>query len=418
MRYGTTTGIKIAEPVRGQIEVKWSAVDGDLPAEHLARTLDAVVGSLDLAPFLACAKSTEGVAGRPILSPRMMLVLWLYAIIDGVGSAMAIERLTTAHIAYRWIVGDLRPSHDVISRFRVHQGEAFSAVLSEVLARLLEAGLLDLDVVGQDGTRLRASAGAPSFRSAPALHDCREHARLHLQAVLSQQNDPELSPTAKATRLAKARDYVARVEGAIQALATLPEDKKGEPRASTTDPDARVMKMGDGGFRPAYNVQFAVAGSEQGGPRTIVGVQLTNLGSDMGSLTPMADDVEKRTGERPKKVLADTGHFNLKDMAECKKKGTTPIVPPPRPRKKDGQSEKDRLTVDEWRDAKMSVGDRSLYKRRPSLSELANAALKGTYRMDQLRVRGLPRVMSTILLYSLCFDIHQNIKELAKMIAG
>lgn len=417
MRYGTTTGVKTSEPVRGQIELKWSAVDGELPADHLARTLDALVGSLDMGPFLARAKTVDGVAGRPMLSPRMMLVLWLYAIIDGVGSAMAIERLTTAHVAYRWIVGDLRPSHDVISRFRVHQGEAFSKVLAEILARLLEAGLLDLDVVAQDGTRLRASAGAPSFRSAPALEECREHARLHLAAVISQANDPELSPAAKATRIAKARDYAARVEAAIQALATLPENKTGEPRASTTDPDARVMKMGDGGFRPAYNVQFTVAGSEEGGPRTIVGVVVTNVGSDMGSLTPMADDVESRTGERPKKVLADSGHFKRSDLAEVEKKGTKPIVPPPRPRKKDGESDRERLSVDEWRDAAMPIGDRRLYKRRPSLSELANAALKGTYRLDRLLVRGLPRVMSTILLYTVCFNIHQNINKLATMVA-
>lgn len=412
------TGIKIIAPVRGQVEVKWSAVDGELPADHFARVLDRVVGSLDVGPFLARAKSIKGAPGRPLLCPRMMLVLWLYAIIDGVAAATEIEELTRSHLAYRWIVGDLRTSHDVISRFRVEQGEGFSKVLSEVLARLLEAGLLDLDVVAQDGTRLRASAGAPSFRTAPALDDCREHARLHLKAVLAQAKDPELSQTMKVVREAKAREYAARVEAAIEALSTLPANKKHEPRASTTDPDARVMKMGDGGFRPAYNVQLAVAGSEMGGPRAIVGVLVTKVGSDMGSLTPMANDVEKRTGSRPATVLADSNHYKISDLDEVERLGTRPVVPPPRPRKKTGAAAEEQPTVDEWREQEMSPADRQLYRRRASLSELANAALKGTYRMDQLLVRGLPRVTATITLYALCFTLHQNIGRLASLIAG
>ena len=191
-----------------------------------------------------------------------------------------------------------------------------------------------------------------------------------------------------------------------------------KPRASTTDPDARVMKMGDGGFRPAYNVQLAVAGSEMGGPRAIVGVLVTNVGSDMGSLTPMANDVEKRTGLRPETVLADSNHFKRADLDEVARLGTRPVVPPPRPYKKKGMPAEDQPTVEEWRDQAMSPEDRQLYRRRASLSELANAALKGTYRMDRLLVRGLPRVTSTITLYALCFTLHQNIERLAKLIVG
>jgi transposase len=416
-------GVKVIEPVRGQSEIHFSSPDGDLPAGHLARALDRVVGTLDLGPFLNGAKSIKGLAGRPVLSPRMMLVLWLYAIIDGVAAATEIERLTTSHVAYRWIVGDLRPCHDVISRFRVSQSEAFSKALNEILAQLLRAGVLDLDVVAQDGTRLRASAGSASFRTAPALEECREHARLHLHAVLAQADDPELSQTMKIARLAKARDYQERVEAAIVALETLPKEvkgpkaRKGERRASTTDPDARNMKMGDGGFRPAYNIQLAVAGKETGGPRTIVGIQVTNVGSDMGSLTPMANDVEARTGQLPGAVIADTNHFKRADMRAMEERGIHPIVPPPRPRPTTATGEQ-RISVDDWRKAQMSPEDQQIYRRRASLSELANAVLKGTYRLDRLLVRTLPRVTSTILLYSLCFTLHQNLKKLTGMISG
>lgn len=417
------SGVKVTEPVRGQVELHWSSLDGDLPADHLARTLNRVVGTLDLGPFLKAARSIQGLAGRPVLSPRMILVLWLYAIIDGVSAATEIERLTTSHVAYRWIVGNLRPAHDVISRFRVSQAEAFSTVLNEILAHLLHGGLLDLDVVGQDGTRIRASAGSASFRTAPALEKCREEARLHTIAVLAQADDPALAQATKVVRLTKAREHEERIDAAIAGLATLPKDRKGpkgrkgKPRVSTTDPDARVMKMGHGGYSPAYNIQLAVAGKATG-PRTIVGVQVTNVGSDMGSLTPMANDIEARTGQLPRVVLADTNHFKRSDMQAVEELGARPIVPPPRPSATTTESAEQRMSVQDWRKATMTPEDQELYRRRASLPELANAVLKGQYRLDRLLVRSLPRVKSTMLLYSLCFTIHQNLANLTGMMSG
>jgi transposase len=388
------------------MEIKYSSIDDELSRDHLARALNSIVGSLDLGPFVTRARSVVGSTGRPVLSPQMLLTLWLYAIIDGVGSAREIERLTKEHAAYRWIVGNLSVAHETLSQFRAHQGEAFSKALNEILARLLEAGLIDVDVVAQDGTRIRASAGAPSFRSALALAECREHAALHLKAVLAQGDAPEVSKTAHATRVAKALDYQQRVAQAKAALLTLPLSTS-TPRASTTDPDARVMKMGDGGFRPAYNAQFVVAGSEEGGPRAIVGVRVANIGSDMGSLEPLVNDVEARTGKLPKKVLADSNHFKHSDIAAVVARGVEAVVPPPRPR-----GETDKISVEEWRNAKMSPENRQAFRRRASLAEHANAVLKGSYRLDRLLVRGLPRVTSTITLYCLCFTLHQNIKRL------
>jgi transposase len=407
-------GVKIVEPCRGQVAMKWSSIDGDLPADHLARALDRIVGSLDIGPFLRRSRSLAGGKGRPVVSPRMMLVLWLYAIIDGVGSAREIERLTTAHDAYKWIVGNLAVSHDAISIFRVAHGAAFSQILREILTRLLAVGLLDLSVVAQDGTRIRASAGAPSFRTLPALEECREHAKLHLEAVLLQAKDPELSHAARATREAKARDYASRVEAAVEALATLPENRKGEPRASTTDPDARVMKMGDGGFRPAYNVQLAIAGDDTGGPRAVVGLQVTTMGSDMGSLMPMANDIETRTSRKPGAVLADTGHFKRDDLEALRSAGIRPVVPPPRPRKCDSQLEQESL--EDWRFRKMTPGEKLLFRRRSSLCEHANAAIKGTYGLDQFLVRGIDKVTACATLYALTFTVHQNLHRLLDLI--
>jgi len=127
------------------------------------------------------------------------------------------------------------------------------------------------------------------------LSDLREQAALHIKAVFAGADDPEASEREKRAREAAALDIQRRVEAAIQTVNELQTESKENPRASTTDADARAIKMGDGGFRPAYNIQLATAGDPMGGPRTIVGVRVTNVGSDMGSIAPMLDDIEPRT---------------------------------------------------------------------------------------------------------------------------
>jgi len=307
--------VRTRQPVRGQLEFKTTSIDDLIPRDHVVRALDMVVQRLDLTPLKKRAKVVGSIGGRPIASPEMLLTLWLYAIARGVGSAREVERLTKSDNAFAWIVGDLSPSHDVIAAFRVDNGKAFSLLLTDVLASLLEQGLLDLDTIGQDGTRIRASAGAPSFRSAGALEECRQHAKTHLKAVLAGANDDEISEKARVAREAKAREYLERVEKAAATVEALRATKE-EPRVSTTDPDARVMKMADGGFRPGYNLQFAVAGKATGGPRSIVGVRVTNLGSDYGSVVPMFDDIIERLRRGPKVILADGGHFRREDVEQ------------------------------------------------------------------------------------------------------
>ena len=245
----------------------------------------------------------------------MMLTLWCFAISEGVGSARKIARLIRRDTAYRWIVGDLTVSHGKLSKFRREHGAAFDALFTDVVATLMHKGLLSLDLVTQDGTQTRAAASAPSFRSFGSLLHCREQAALHLKAVLADDTN-EHTKAERVRREATARDYQARVEAGATA------------RASTTDVDARVMKMGDGGFRPALNVQYAVAGSGEGGPRAIVGVMITNVGSDMGCLTSMIEQIEARTGETPKTLLADGGYTRHDDIVQATQHEVTVLVPP------------------------------------------------------------------------------------------
>lgn len=266
---------RIAEPVRNQGVLRFEIPEDALPPTHPARVLWDVTGTLDLSRFLVGIKAVEGTAGRRALSPRMKLTLWLYAVSQGVGSAREIARLVESDCVYRWIVGSLEVKHDTLSGFRRCQGAALDGLMTDILASLLHKGVLSLDVVAQDGMRVRACATAPSFRSYGSLLACREQAALHLKAVLAEADDPEVSGRCRVAREAAARDFQRRVEEAIKTVKELREQNPDRvARASTTDAKARVMKMADGGFRPAYNVRMATAGSPLGGPRTKVGVQV------------------------------------------------------------------------------------------------------------------------------------------------
>ena len=196
--------VRTREPFRGQGVMRFEIPDDALPADHRARLVWRVVGTLDLSAFTEAAKSVEGHAGRPLVSVEMLLTLWLYAISVGVGSARAIERMTKSDEAFLWIVGDQQVSHDRLSQFRVRHLEALDRLFTDVLGALLHKGLLSLELVAQDGTRVRASATAPSFRREASLEECREQAALHVRAVLAQANDPEATDAEKVARLAAA----------------------------------------------------------------------------------------------------------------------------------------------------------------------------------------------------------------------
>ncbi|MFH1418594.1 MAG: IS1182 family transposase [Planctomycetota bacterium] len=406
---------RILEPQRSQGEIRFEFPDEALPPTHTARLLWDVLGTLDLSRFGADCASVEGGPGRALLSPRMLLTLWLYAISTGVGSAREIARLTTSDTAYRWIVGDVRVSHHKLSGFRVGYGEALDALMTDVLATLMEKGLLSLELVAQDGTRTRAAATAPSFRTYGSLLECQKQAALHIKAVLASADDPEYTRAQHAARAAAARNYQERVEAAIATVVELQKTRSPSnkaARASTTDAEARVMKMGDGGFRPAYNVQYAVAGREDGGPRTIVGVQVTNSGSDMGSLTPMAEQIEQRTGELPRTVLADGGHAKLEDIVQMKRMGIDVLVPPSDRAKPIDQLGDADPEVVAWRLQMETAEAKKTYRARAGLCELANAHQKDHHGVTQFLVRGINKVKCVVLLSVVASDLLQHAQRL------
>jgi transposase len=397
--------------------MRFEMPEDTLPEDHRARLLWQVVEKLDLSAFTADAKAREGVQGRPVTSVRMLLTLWLYAISVGIGSAREVARLTTSEDAFRWIVGDQRVSHDTLASFRIDHGPALDKLFTDVLAVLVHRGLVSLDLVAQDGTRVRASASAPSFRREASLEECREQAALHLKAVLAEQPDGEASAAEKRARLAAARAYQQRVDEAIATVREMQADttrKKAaaEPRASTTDAEARNMKMANGGFRPGYNVQMATAGSPLGGPRTIVGVHVTNKGSDMGSIAPMLAQIHARTGKLPKTVLADANHANHSCIRRCAELGVEAIIPVPSRSQNPGAKGDDDAAVVAWR-ARMNTKEaKEKYRARASLCELPNAHLKQHQGIRQALVRGLGKVTCLAMLAALSANLVQHAARL------
>jgi len=401
---------------RNQIELRAVDLEATISLDHPARNVWAFVERLDLLALYGAIGSVEGRAGRAAIDPKILLALWLYATVDGVGSAREIERLTEAHDAYRWICGGVNVNHHTLSDFRCARVELLDEWLTHSVAGLLKQDLVKLERVAQDGMRVRASAGAASFRRRSTLERCLAQAQAQVQAL---KGESEADPDASNRRRGAARERAAlerqkRVAQALEQLAQVEEQKKkkpvakkehesdeqykkrSEPRASSTDSEARVMKMGDGGFRPAYNVQFTTATDSQ----IIVGVDVNNIGSDLGQLSPMLDQVEQRYGERPAEWLVDGGYARHNDIEDADGRGITVYAPVPKP--KDPSRDPylarsdDSVAIAQWRERMGSDAAKEIYKQRAATAECVNAIARG---------RGLNKVKAVALWYALAHNL-------------
>lgn len=406
-------GVRLREANRSQMA--WGRIDLDaqLPEEHPARAIMSVVERLDLSALYAQIKARGETAGASAIDPKIVLSLWVYATSEGEGSGREIARLTEMHAAYRWLRGGVDIGYHTLTDFRAEQGEVFDALITQVLALLMKQELVDLHRVAQDGTRVRASAGASSFRREQTLSTLMQEAQAHLAAVTREAADPAISARKAAARKRGARERLQRLEAAIAQIPEVTETKKrsgakdATVRVSTTDADARVMKMGDGGFRPAFNVQFATTTDEA---RVIVGVAVTNRGSDQGESTPMLEQIERRTGQRPSELLVDGGYAQHDAIDEAAGKHVTVLAPVPKPRKgdtrdphtpRDGDSE----AVAAWRQRMGTDEAKEIYKQRAATAETVNADAKQHRGLDAFAVRGLGKALGSASLFALTYNI-------------
>jgi transposase len=406
----------VQRPNRAQLELRPVDLEGLLPAGHRARIVWEFVEGLDLGPLYAEIRAVEGHAGRPAIDPSILMALWLYATVEGVGSARAIARLCEEHDAYRWICGGVSVNYHTLADFRVAHGGYLDAQLTTSVATLMAEGLVELTRVAQDGVRVRASAGAASFRRRGRLETCLAEATAQVEALRRELDD---DPGATTRRQAAARQRAAeeRRERVRKALAQLPEieakkkaDEKDKARVSTTDPEARVMKMADGGFRPAFNAQFATATAAQ----LIVGVDVSNAGSDLGQLAPMAEQLRERYGQAPAEMLVDGGFAAHDDIIAVARPevGCTVYAPVPEPRDPTRDPHQPRPgdpeAIAQWRQRMGTEEAKVIYKERAATSECVNAIARNRG-LRQFLVRGLEKVKAVLLWFALAHNLMRTV---------
>lgn len=400
------TPVRYETANRTQVELTPTDLEALLPPGHAARLVWRFVEGRNLAAFYAAIKAREGGPGRTPIDPKILLALWLYATIDGVGSAREVDRLCYAHDAYRWIRGGVSVNYHTLSDFRVAHAAALDDLLTQSIATLRQRGIVTLARVAQDGTRLRASAGVGSFRREGTLRECLREARKLVERT-QRQTDGGVTRVDAAQQRA-ATEGLARVEEALAQLPAVAEAKQRNgsttvPRTSTTDPDARVMKMSDGGFRPAYNIQFATDHDSH----AIVGVAVTNGGSDQQQLVPMLQQVEARVG-RPAVWLADGGYVTYDAIEETARRDVELLLPVPRRR---GSTEPvpaqptDTPAVRQWRARMDTDAAKQVYRIRGATAERTNADAKTHRTLHGLGVRGLPKVHTWVLWIALAHNL-------------
>lgn len=302
-------------------QVSWRMMDVErlIPDDHPARAIWEFVGTLDLSGYMEQFRAVEGRAGRPALHPRLLISLWIYAYSQGIGSARAIEHLCTNEPAFQWLTGtDVVNAHS-LSDFRVAHGETLKGLFQQVLGLLRAEGLITLERVMQDGTKIRASAASDTFRTGEGIEKALQEVREQIEAV-DQLSEEESSKRATKARERARRQRQERLESALDTYKKLQEH---DARVSLTDPEARIMKQPNGGFAPSYNVQLNTDAANA----MIVAVDVTQAGNDFEQLMPGIERVKENLGEPPQQVVADGGYVSRENIVQTQSEGVQFIGP-------------------------------------------------------------------------------------------
>ena len=416
---------RVVGPDRSQL--RWDLIDieGLLAGDHRARMVWAFVEGLNLEPLYELIGSREGEAGRPPADPAVVLALWLYASLEGVGSARELARLCERDAAYRWLCGGVAVNHHGLADFRVAHGEFLDGLLSESIAAMVVEGLVDLDEVTVDGTKVKASAGKGSFAGENKIARVE---RLAAERVARLRAEIEADPGAstrrrRAAEERAAEDIAERAQRARAALDRLKaekaerakrhakeEAKKGEPKASLTDPDARRMRFADGSVKAGYNVQLAASATGM-----VVSVMATDRRNDAGMAVPMVDDIKRRYGRVPKRLLVDTNYAPADDivaLASREGDGVLVYAPPPEERadvkpetlkRRATERAKEAPALKDWRQRMDTAQGQSIYRSRKRI-ELVNAHMKNRG-FERLNLRGLLKAKIVALWHALAHNI-------------
>jgi len=409
-------------------------IDQLIEPDHPARDVWRFVERLDLRVLYDRIRAREGTPGRPPIDPRILVALWLYAYFCGFPSARELAVLRHEYHPFRWLAGGVRVNHHTLSDFLVGHIDFLEQLFKHSVDVLRSEGLVDLERVAQDGMRVRASAGAASFRRRATLENYLQEAEHEVQRLRQQWAEADEQAASEGTqeeelpaekagtaseakkpsaqqRAAEQRAAAERWERAQQALERMPEreakkkpEEKQQARVSTTDPEATVMKMGDGGYRPSYNIQYSTTCTHQ----IIVGVEVVTVGSDQGQLPPMVDQIEARFEERPKEVMVDGGFANHEDIKTVQsgtgeRGGCKVYAPVPKPKKKDVDRHAphpgDSAEVAEWRQRMATDQAKEIYRQRAATAECVNAQARNRG-LVRLLVRGVQKVKAIALWFA------------------
>jgi transposase len=414
---------RVVRPIREQVEMVPQRLDDTLPPEHPARAIWALLEQLDLEAFYADIRAVLDGPGRPASDPRVLLALWILATTEGVGSARHLARLCGEHDAYRWLRGGVPVNYHLLADFRVTNKAALDGLLTQTIAVLMHKHLVTLERVAQDGVRVRASAGSSSFRRQATLARCLNEAERQVARLADHHDhpDPGVSRRAQAARQRAATERLARVAEALRELPTvaaikarqrvkLARDRRDhvtEARVSTTDPAARVMKMPDGGFRPAFNVQVATDHDS----RVVLGVQVSSQGSDGGLAAPFEHAVAARVGRHPTAYLLDGGLATRQDITTLHRRGVTVYAPVEGPqRRTSGRTARDPRPDDTpevaaWRRRMATPDAKAIYRDRAATAEWTNAQWRHRHGLQHFTVRGITKATSVVLLMAVSHNL-------------
>lgn len=425
---------RLRVPIRDQVEMSWASLDERLDPDSQARVVWSMVCALDLDAWLRDVKAVEHHVGRDANDPRLLVALWGFATLRGVGSARELERLCKVHLAYQWLCGGVSVNYHTLADFRSRGGEKWDDLLTQIVATLMTEGLVTMDRVAQDGMRVRADAGKSSFRRAERLEMFLEEAQRQVETLkqLAETNPDDLTRRQRAARERAARERQERIAEAARQCAELAlkkqkrdegrKEKSAEARASTTDPEARVMKFSDGGCRPGYNVQFATD-VESG---VIVGVDVTNAGSDGEQMAPMLDQIEKRYETLPDEVLADGGFASLDAIESTEKRGCKVYAPvkDEAKQKEAGKNPFARKATDSdwiaaWRSRMGEEASKATYRLRAQTAEWVNALCRNRG-FQAMPVRGRARCRIVATIFAITHNLIQqgNVRAAAARAAG
>lgn len=415
---------RINTPIRNVTEFKMFCLEDVIPSDHKARFVWNYVQKLDMSGFITKIQSVEGSAGRPATDPRLLLSLWIYATIEGIGSGRVIETYCKDHNAFKWLCGDVNVNYHTLTDFRTDNRELLDDLLTQSVAVFLNQGMITLERIAQDGIRVRASAGSSSYRRKETLEDNYQLAKLFVQQLISEQeaSPNEILDKKKAAELRFAKEKEAKLLQALEQLELLKknkaeskkkqrkqltEEEEKNVRASLTDPESRKMKMANGGFSPAYNAQIATDTKTQ----VIVGMSVTNAGSDIGQMTSMYEQIQERFKENNNQIkewLVDGGYNEKQEIDKMKEMNSDCKIymPPKSSQFSKGYNHRagDSEAVKEWRTNMGTIEAKTVYKERAATAECVNATARNRG-LQQFSVRGINNVTSVMFLFGLTHNI-------------